>query len=71
MAPRKAAPVALARDPAGPLLWVTEWMNSCPFDAAQMESRTAFVRAVLREPPQRHPAAVWAARWTAWQRQVP
>jgi len=49
-----------------PRLWAAQWMDQQPWDAAWMESRTAFVRAQDREPPMRRTAAEWADRWTAW-----
>lgn len=54
-----------------PLLWVDEWMDSLPFDAAWQESRTAFVRWIQRHAHLRRDAETWAKLWRDWLRQIP
>lgn len=54
-----------------PLLWVDEWMDSLPFDAAWQESRTAFVRWFQRHAHVRREADAWAKLWRDWLRQIP
>lgn len=54
-----------------PLEWVDAWMDRQGWDASLMESRTAFVRAMIRTAHVRRPAREWAAAWAAWQTMVP